>query len=130
MTEIEQKQHDYVISVLADKWMQMGFNVYVNFPDIKKFAIVHKEGGEKIYPDLIITREMNGKEKVEVIIEVEIKISNSLVGKWQKMAKGRSMFILVVPEEEREKAEKIVKENGIKVDSILTYSLKVKKEGT
>ena len=123
-TEEEQSFHDHVIELLVERLQQEGpMEIRTNPGHLHQNAIVLEEEGEEreFYPDVFAV----AGEEVTAICEVETPSTTheSSVAQWRDYAAIGATFLLIVPEEEAETAARLLQENGIPCQGILTYQL-------
>jgi len=117
----EQSFHDHIIELLVERLKQEGAaEIRTNPGRLKQNAIVVEEGKE-FYPDVFTLSD----DEVTAICEVETPSTTheSSVAQWKDYAGIGATFLLIVPEEEAETAARLLQENEIPCQGILTYQL-------
>lgn len=121
-SEEEQSFHDHVIELLVERLQQEGpMEIRTNPGHLHQNAIVLEEEGKEFYPDVFTVTG----EEVTAICEVETPSTTheSSVAQWKDYAEIGATFLLIVPEEEAETAARLLQENEIPCQGILTYQL-------
>lgn len=119
--EGEQQSHDHVIALLAQKLFEEGFaDVRINPGESQENAIEVDEERE-IYPDVFVVEG----EDVTLICEVETPstVSEEAVAQWRDYATLGPAFLLVVPEESAQLAQKLLEEHQIPCQNLITYQM-------
>jgi hypothetical protein len=120
-SEEEQSLHDHVIELLVERLKQEGaMEIRTNPGGLRQNAIVIEEGKE-FYPDVFTLAD----DEVTAICEVETPSTTheGSVAQWKDYGEIGATFLLIVPEEEAETAARLLQENEISCQGVLTYQL-------
>ncbi len=120
-SEEEQRAHDHVIALLAQKLFEEGFaDVRINPGDSRENAIEIDEERE-IYPDVFVVEG----DDVTLICEVETPstVGEGAVEQWRDFATLGPAFLLVVPEEAAPLAQQLLEAHQIPCQTLITYQL-------
>lgn len=117
----EQELHDQVVSLLAERLQQEGFQDVRTNPGGNEVNVIEIEDKTEMFPDVFTVED----EHVTAVCEVETAstVDPDAVVQWQDYAALGVDFLLVVPQSQADQAEELIEENGVACDHLLTYEV-------
>lgn len=103
-----QGEHDRVIQAAYNNLDKVNHTVYIN-PNQQKNTSINNS-----YPDIIITPKNDNTVKFVIEVETVDSINNAEANQWKTYSQLGGTFYLLVPQQSRDVAELICRQNSIK----------------